>query len=136
MYYQTTSKGIILITSEYVARFSYWCVQNIENVVMCSKRCVFDTLNICIEKSTQIRQLDLLHVQRIPQYDYHCLDVSLNNTTFWTFETELPAVTFKHSPVKLLTERYFRAEFTARADRFVIALVAEKVCNITIKQLF
>ena len=44
-------------------------------------------------------------------------------------KTRLPAVLVERSRVELFTQWHFRAEFTAPVDRFVIAVVAEKVYN-------
>jgi len=46
-------------------------------------------------------------------------------------KTKLPAVIIERSRVKLFTQWHFRAEFTAPVDRFIIAVVAEKVYNST-----
>jgi len=46
-------------------------------------------------------------------------------------KTKLPAVIIKRSRVELFTQWHFRAEFTAPVDRFIVAVVAEKVYNST-----
>jgi len=56
-------------------------------------------------------------------------------------KNNLLAVIVIRSRVELFTQWHFRAEFTAPVDRFVIAVVGEKVYNstevkITISQLF
>jgi len=46
-------------------------------------------------------------------------------------KTRLPAVLVERCRVELFTQWHFRAEFTAPDDRFVIAVITEKVYNST-----